>query len=90
MITMMYLSMEIASDWVPLPRPSRAPLTVTDSAEGIKPMLMIFSADAPSLTVSGLVVNIASFAPLRRSYIPPEDAFPVRYRLQTDKPVSLS
>lgn len=67
MITMMYLSMEIASDWVPLPRPSRAPLAVTDSAEGIKPMLMIFSADDPSLTVSGLEINIASMGWLLRN-----------------------
>ena len=57
MITIIYLNKEITSDWVPLPSPSNAPEAVTETADGINPMLIILSAAVPSLTVSGFSVN---------------------------------
>ena len=52
-----YLHMDIASDCTPLPNPSNAPEEVTDTADGIKPMLISRSAVLPTSTVSGLSVN---------------------------------
>ncbi len=59
----------MTKDWVPLPSPSSAPEEATDTAEGIKPRLMMRSAVSPSEMVSGLSVNIAISGPAKTKQI---------------------
>ena len=58
-----YRQNEIRSDGVPLPRPSSAPEDVTDTADTIKPRLMMRSASCPCRIVSASVVNSPMSAP---------------------------
>ena len=57
MITATYRITEITREAIPCPSASRAPELVTDTADRIKPRLMICSAMIPMVMVSGFSVN---------------------------------
>lgn len=57
MITTTYLHNEMISECTPFPRPSSAPLQITDTDEAMKPRLMTLSATLPACIVTGFAVN---------------------------------
>ena len=57
MITATYRITEITREAMPCPSASSAPELVTDTADRIKPRLMMCSAVIPMVTVSGFSVN---------------------------------
>lgn len=57
MITATYRITEITREAMPCPSASNAPELVTDTADRIKPRLMICSAAIPMVMVSGFSVN---------------------------------
>lgn len=71
-MTITYLSREIHRDGYPLPKPSRAPEQVMETAEMINPRLMICRAVIPIVMVSTLSVNrpIKRFGTSHDSSIP--------------------
>ena len=60
------------SEGVPMPSPSSAPEEVTDTAETMKPALMMRSAVAPASMVAGSSANspISHFGAARNSAVP--------------------
>ena len=56
-ISTVYRSREITREGLPIPKPSRAPLEMTDTEETINPTLIMRKAMLPAAIVSGLVEN---------------------------------
>lgn len=73
MIRTTYRSSEIYREGVPFPSPSRAPQQVTETADTMKPRLMMCRAVTPIQTVSVLAVN----NPIRLSGISQESIVPM-------------
>ena len=84
-----YRNSEMMRDRVPFPSPSNAPEDVTETADTIKPALMMRRAVCPARIVSGLSVNspISCPADVRHATVPKSIMIPLIHsaKIITDK-----